>query len=168
MYVDYNEPKTQNLLKLFRNLLKQLLYQLVCPPDDLLARLEDMRDDTHHSRQMINTMTAIVECARFFSTIFIVVDALDELESESRREDFLRVIAGLMKHNFQVFVNSRNHIQPHVGEQLGMIEISAHDEDIEAYVRRRLENTSVTTAFKAEIITNMLRSAKGTFVTFIV
>jgi hypothetical protein len=164
VYVEYKNPETQTFINIAANVLKQILVQMVDVPDDLLRLLVDVRSDAWDSLNLLKVANLIDKAARRFPTgLYLIVDAFDECESSSERGNLLKFLQALeVSNNNRIFITCRPNIQPPV--QAKIIEIQAHDEDIETYVRAKLKNTRLDMKLRDEIIAKLLATAKGTFV----
>lgn len=76
-----------------------------------------------------------------FSRVFLIFDALDECDQKSQRREILSFFHRLEKHGVSMLLISRPHpediqISP---EKAAKIEISAHADDIRAYIGKVIE-----------------------------
>lgn len=166
VYVEHKNPETQTFINIAANVLKQILAQMVDVPDDLLRLLADIRSDAWDSLNLSKVANLIDEAARHFPTgLYLVVDAFDECESSGARGKLLKLVQALEESNSaRIFITCQPNIQPPI--QAKIIEIQAHDKDIETYVRAKLKNTRLDRKLRDEIVAKLLLTAKGTFVSF--
>ena len=74
---------------------------------------------------------------RKLDRVYIVVDALDELDGVFHREEFINTLLGLS--NIQLFVTSREYIQPIKGSTT--LQIQPDPQDINAYVKDKIQRS---------------------------
>ena len=161
VYFDYKDPETQSCVEIAANMLKQLLSRLPDIPDNLANLLDDIRSDARHSIDISKITKTIGEVVHNFSSIFLLIDALDECESFTARRDLLRLLKLLRGPNIRIFITCRPHIQPL--EEAHTVDIRAHREDLDTYVRAKLENANITRELREEIVDKLLKSAHGTY-----
>ncbi|KAK3990696.1 ankyrin repeat-containing domain protein [Cladorrhinum sp. PSN332] len=145
VYCNYQHNKVQTPENLTRTLLKQLARSSTTLPQpviDLYQRYKqkDMAADN------TEFASALEKVSMEYSTVYVVVDALDEL-CRPYLEDLLKQLSGLKTSTgsrINVLATSRkdtgveNEIQKSFSDIFHELEISATDDDIDVYVRSRL------------------------------
>ena len=140
IYCNYKEKSGQSTVNLISSLLQQLVESRSAIPDEI------KRLYRHHQKK--GTRLAIDECSqllrsevRRFSTVYFIIDALDECLEERRQIllDELRKLRDYVK----LLVTSR-HIPTieRYFEPEKHLEIRASDEDIQNYLRFRIANST--------------------------
>jgi hypothetical protein len=162
VYFDYKDSETQNVINVAANILKQLLSHFADIPNDLMELLYDMRSNARHSLDVSSITKVINAIVPRFASVYVVVDALDECESYTAREQFLKFVERLEEDNAKTLMTGRPHVQPH--KYADILPIQAQDQDIETYIRFKLEDTRIKPELQEEIITKLLQTAGGTFV----
>lgn len=180
VYFDYNnlQKPSEVLYDVYRQLLRR--HNGVFPTL-LHALIEKM---THESRSPTDDELAnlVKSEAKTLSQLFIVIDALDECVGSSTDETrpekhvrFRRNVYGLLQSlsgQANVLVTSRVSEEiPSMFKRYPQIEISAHDEDMIAYLEQRIADggdehrwaqlCSKDTMFKDESIRKLIEKANG-------
>lgn len=150
----------QKVENIAANVLRQLLSWFDDVPDVVVELLENMRSDARHRLEHSKITSAINDVASRFASVYIVVDALDECERSTTRRYLLTFIQELVDCNTRLFITARSHVQP--PKYAAVVEIQAHQEDIETYVRTKLEDTRIRQGLREEIVSNLLKTACGT------
>lgn len=136
MYCKHDRPDTHSVDKLATALLRQLIQLKACqiPPD-----LEELLDRHYYTNETKPTLEEVLKVINAhlptFSSVFIVVDGLDEIMQEAARE---RIIVFLMKLEGapQVMFTSRPldliekmFLSVVPGEDLGELELTASEDE---------------------------------------
>lgn len=151
----------QSVVNVAANILRQLLSSFPDVPDDMIELLEDMRSDARHFLEPSKIMTMISEIAPRFSSVWVIVDALDECENTSHRCHLVKFFQHLAACKIRLFVTCRPHVQP--PDNVAVLDIRAHSEDIETYLRAKLEDTCIQHGLREEIVSNLLATAERTY-----
>lgn len=141
LYCDYRRQNEQKAEDLVANLLKQLTQGRAEMPDFIQALYADFRKNPERPslRDLSHAMRSV---CLLYSKIFIIVDALDECQTEdSCRKSFLSEIFKLQEGtNVNFFATARN--IPDILEvfkQSSSLKISARDEDVQKYLAGNME-----------------------------
>lgn len=152
-------------------MLARILKQLIQQQSPIQKNLNDL-SDSHIKRgtcpslnDLLKTLDIVVSC---FSTVFIVIDALDECRiSDGSRNRFLSEIFGLQaRYGISLFATSR--LIPEIMvrfEGKTSLEIRANVEDVQRYLRSRLADfpsfVSRNAELQDEIITEITKTVDG-------
>ena len=98
-----------------------------------------------------------------FSSVFFIFDALDECEDRAVRWKLLDFIqTAQSKPAIKIFISSRHQLSSK--NLLGVtLAIRAHNEDIEAYVRERIECKHLPNELQREVIAQVVARADGMY-----
>jgi hypothetical protein len=144
-YFQYNDRSNQNAEHFFRSLLKQLLHHL----DDVPPSVEQAYNQSINMGTEPKFGELLRDCVFEFSLVFILIDALDECDEDSRLK-ILQKLQLISSSRLRLFITGRNHvfqcrdireddvIQKWLQEAHTQ-EIKATPEDIKGYVRQELE-----------------------------
>jgi hypothetical protein len=161
MYFDYNNREKQTGEDVIRSLLKQILLPSKLIPHDIESVYDDF--DTHHKHPDISIFTRqLLSISSKFSSIYIIIDALDECSSETLNE-ILTFIQQFKNSGVRVFCTSRRHIT-NLGDKLetSIIPIEADNEDVRNYLTIRVnQEWCHNEGFRERIIDRLTQSAKG-------
>ena len=105
---------------------------------------------------------------------FICIDALDELEQNTRRQ-LLEKLKELTTHttHLRLFLTGRKHIQPEVHKQFEIpteyeVEIVASPDDVRQYLREKIAQHAIPDAMdktlENEILTTLVERSQGMYV----
>ncbi|KAL4782158.1 hypothetical protein BJX76DRAFT_369374 [Aspergillus varians] len=137
IYCAYNERhKADDLIAC---LLKQLAFQIPSLPEEV-RKLYDLYQKQKLVPQKMDLISALLSIISSFSRVFIVIDAIDELQDDIRA-DFLDCI-NKIKPRVNMFVTSRPNASDLIKNLLQcdqQQDIRARNEDIEAHVRREIK-----------------------------
>ncbi|KAJ5947786.1 hypothetical protein N7466_000801 [Penicillium verhagenii] len=172
-FCSYQSKHRQTKSELLLSLLRQLA--LRSPDADLLPCVLKLFQ-THSSQstrpQPLEVEAVIKDAIGSYSSVFLVVDALDEYYSADREDSrlFFEALRKIREHtHVKVFVTSRynedisSHFVPFVTK-----EIRAHDDDILKYVKERMpqlriSKTSQTLEFQEHVQGGVIKAADGVF-----
>ena len=167
-YLDYTNQSTRAVLAVLASLLKQLLRAFKSDlPDDVKYELNVMQADLQSYRiNWSNYIRLILRAARYFPTVFLIFDALDEWERNGPRWQLLHCMKTLQKDgtNVKILVTSRPHISlKNFFVSMESIKIRAQVSDIEMYIREKLEPYDhLGDGVKKRIVAQLTSTAKGT------
>jgi Cdc6-like AAA superfamily ATPase len=171
LYCNFRQHHEQTTQDLLASLLKQLIQgQPVIPPS-----VEGLFD--HHKRKgtrpKLEELTrSIHSVAALYSTVFLVVDALDECRiSDGSRNRLLSEIFNLQgKYNINFLATSRHPDITVKFEGSPRLEIRASTADVERYLKSRILQlpsfVSRRPEIQHEIISEILRAVDGMYVCF--
>lgn len=144
MYFEYKERELQTPTNILGGLVRQLVGQVPELPaeiEKLFDKLESRGGKKPKFEELYNALTVIF---RSFDQVFLVFDALDECDPKTQRKGLLPLFHRMRKSGANLFVTSRQYpedIQASFSEE-AKIELVPTEEDIGAYIRRRIEEDS--------------------------
>jgi hypothetical protein len=163
-YCDYGVESAQSFAP---SILKQLLMQLSPLPQVVLDFYELYRR-VGFPRSQAEVSQVIRKLSSHFDTCFIVIDALDESDVHSQRQEILKVLTSLEVSTIRIFITSRPHeTDIRIALQdASKIEAKAREADIKAYLTQKLENaprlSKITDEqLRSQIITDISTRAQG-------
>ena len=139
IYFEYQEQNQQTSLAVVTSLVKQLLLQIPRAefPEDIRAKYEKNKS----LRPSMDDLTGmLLSMPKNFKRVFVICDALDEMERYNQRDHLLPLFHRLKDSGIALFLTTRPHpadIQKSFRDE-STIELAPQVRDIEAYVRRRL------------------------------
>lgn len=167
IYFDYNEWDNQKPIQVLSSLVMQLASQLL----DLPTKIEKLYEQFKRNKQrptIDELYAALLELSKSFNQVFLIFDALDECHKSTQRVELLRLFQLMAKEGIWVFITSRPHPQDieYALRNAAKIELSAQKEDIEIYIREKIENSArakglVQIDHIEMIISGLVESAKG-------
>jgi Cdc6-like AAA superfamily ATPase len=136
LYCNFRRQGEQRAEDLLASLLKQLSQERSCLPDSVKA-LYDHHKDKRTRPSFEEILRVLQSVAAIYSTVFIIVDALDECQvSDGCQARFLSEIFNLQANcGAKLFVTSR--FIPEITEKFEgsvSLEISASDNDVQRYL----------------------------------
>ena len=170
IFFNYKEQE-QTFINLISSLLRQLMQQEGKIPEDIIG--------LHRSHSNKGTRPSVAEYSKLLqskvmalSTVFIIVDALDECDEGKTRVGFLAELRNLLPH-IRLLVTSRPLVSIERSfEDDARLEIRAHDEDVKRYLRARIQkeprliqHVKADPTLEEQIITIITEKAQGMFVT---
>ena len=172
IYFNYKE-QGQSTANVLGALLQQLLVQQSMDISDRVSEL-------YHRLHLRKTRPSISEYSEAlqseisrFSSVFLVLDALDEcLEEDGTRTELIAEIKKL--HTTRILITSRPHIMDieRDFEHTPRLDIHANDEDVRHYLTGRIKKLSrlkrcidVDLALEEEITNTIVQNVKGMCVT---
>ena len=141
-YFDYKEQESQDLTNLLSSLLAQLIRHRQQVTEDIKELYQGYTD-----RKMYPSpeeyLRVLKSQVKFFSKVFVVVDALDECLNDPKTntlDEFLRALRQLPKNVHIMFTSRhdmsiRDRIQPD-----GELVIHASDSDLRRYLENRINS----------------------------
>lgn len=169
LYCNYKEQEQQTLINFVASLLQQLVGQQSLVPDEVCSLWEEHRRG-RTPPGLVEISKLFQSIASVFSSIFIVIDALDECSEVTR--NYLIAEINKLPQNLHLMVTSRHNASI---EQLFSgsvrLEILATDGDVKAYVctqidrRERLKKfVQADPSLQEKIETRIADKAQGMFV----
>lgn len=160
IYFDYKSGEIQTGDHVVRTLLKQLLLPLDLVPRDLegvydecRSRLKDL-DKAIFVRQLLSTAAA-------FSSVYIILDALDECTSGTL-EEIIGLLRQFKDRGIKVLCTFRPFLNLRVGLDVSVHSIGAHDEDVRNYLSIRLNKAwPHNKCLRNKIIDRLAEGANG-------
>ena len=169
VYIDYEDPATQSVPTIFANLLKQLLQRLEPTglPSDINQSLDQFQSSIRaHHMDVTDYVRLILSASKYFVSVYLVVDALDECLSGGFRRNLLTAINQIRDgaNNLKILISSRSHISlENSFPSTENLEIRASASDLAKYARAKLETYShIPETLKTKILTDLLSKTDGT------
>jgi hypothetical protein len=161
VYFDYKTEPTQSVNYTCANLLKQMLSRFENIPFAIESLYnESIRRGTRpESASLIRLLLLFSER---FSSIYVVLDALDECSDHHRMEILKLVYELSQKSAYKFLISGRPHFQ--VGDILSNVstcEIRANRSDLEQYTRERLEREGNINELVARKCLELIHHAQG-------
>ncbi|RMJ13402.1 hypothetical protein CDV36_006950 [Fusarium kuroshium] len=143
IYFNFRRQDDQKLTDLLACILRQSIQHLDRIPDSVNALEAKCKTDSNRRPSLDELLRALQAVATGFSRVFVVVDALDECQaSEGCRAHLLSELFKLQaKCGVNIFVTSR--FIPDIVDMFEngtTLEIRASNEDVERYVKGRIEH----------------------------
>lgn len=167
VYFDYKNQENQSIPSIFASLLKQLVVRRDEMTPEVLAFYGRFRSRATRP-ELSAILQTIVHLSTLFSSTFIILDALDELD-EKHLPLLLNSLSQLLDsgQKIQVFATSR----PHLGTVQNFfksalsISIRADDEDIKNYLRIKVDAklSEPQKDLKTKIVESLSRRADGMY-----
>ena len=171
-YCDYKEKQLQTPLHFLCCIMRQLCRMQENLPTAVTEFYQKTRDDMKDQAWFQNVLVLMQQVASSYDTIFMVVDALDELESNSRRDSFFAILNRLRasKPVVKAFASTRPHVTDldEAFPNCLKIEVAASPQDLRLHVRKLVEQKHAASAvmddqLKESIISELCDSAGGMF-----
>lgn len=170
IYFHHDEQDQQEPLDVFCSLVKQLSCHLPYIPREIEQVYDELRGQ--QKRPTLNHLyTILVSLAKSFVRTFVICDALDECNQETRRNDFLPLFNKMVHEaGIDLFLTSREYpedIHNSLNSSALKIRISAKKEDIAYYIEQeisqnpRAERLVRQAQCKDKIISYLTDYAKG-------
>ena len=138
LYCNYKEREQQTVNNLVSSLIRQLIDQIDFVPEDLSSLYKSRaKHGTRPSRFQLHEL--LISTASHFSTLFLVIDALDECSESDGTRSFLASDLRKMLPHARFLFTSRpyNDIESHFDGCL-QIEIRAGNDDIRRYITSQI------------------------------
>lgn len=173
LYSDFRDQSQQNLVNIFGALLHQLITSTTVPraQTQVIQTLDAIRKrnskiELKDLLELISKTTQELDCAIF------CIDALDELESQTRKQ-LLETLSVNLK-GVRLFLTSRSHVQREVRHWLHTtesheIDISANPIDLRLYLRRKISDDAsfnpdeMTMALEKDITEKIVQQSQGMY-----
>jgi hypothetical protein len=166
-YFDYKKQGVQTPFMVLQTLLHQLLSTYSSIPPEATKLAEDLAKG-RGLPSWIDLMALFISFCNSRSSIFIVLDALDECDAAANRGPILELIQGLKSSKVQVLITSRPY-PPDVNRVLGdcpQVLVEASDKDIEDYVLGKIDSDvemkeMLDDSLKRVIVKRILEKSQG-------
>lgn len=162
VYCDFRDPA--NYDRIAASILKQLLLLLETLPPLIHDRFERLK--SMGKRIQSSELTRLIyDIAAKFSCLHLVIDALDELDTDAAI-NVVVLLQQLHSRGFNVLTLSRTiHLTDVPSSELVSVRITADRRDVEAYLRKRIESSQcrdlVVGDFKQKMISLMTDKTDG-------
>lgn len=170
VYIEYKDPATQSVSAILANLLKQLLQRLEQSglPSDINQSLDKFQSSIRaHHMDVTDYVQLILRASKYFVSVYLVIDALDECHSGGFRRNLLTTVNQIRDgaNNLKVLISSRPHISlENSFPSTENLEIRASASDLAKYSRAKLETYShIPETLKTKILTDLLSKTDGTY-----
>ena len=139
IYFEYQEKKQQTVLTVLGSLAKQLILQIPPAefPKDIEANYQSKKSQHTTAGDLMNMLLSM---PKWFSRVFIVCDALDEMDQWEQRAELLPLFHQMKESGITLFLTTRPHpsdIQDSF-QDASTIELVPKEHDIRRYVEERL------------------------------
>ena len=176
-YFDYGDRESMSPAMVIRSLAKQLLAHDKYLPEEVLRMYEESKDSSTPDMNAAQQLFLHAMAGR--STVYIVLDALDECEETRCRKPLIDFLYKLQDRrypfddgpNIRIFVTSR-HYPADIQEAFSMaqqLQVEAHSSDVRAFLQRRVEQEATEVAiddwFKTHLIDKITESSEGLLAT---
>lgn len=154
-YLDFNDNKGSKVETLLRSIIAQLFTQKA-ETSNILDELFDRNQDGASQPTQKELFIAFSCMVREFSTVYVVIDALDECSEQNDMLQMLRDIQQWRVENLHILVTSRQlpEIENYLSD-LATDGLSLHgtdlDRDISLYIRERLKEDQTLARWPSEI-----------------
>jgi hypothetical protein len=141
-YFDYTNQANQTLENFGGSLLKQLLCTANYIPQEVQTLYADYGKGSD-APDFTTLFRLLHPSSTQFSTIYLVLDALDEQEERKRKKlvSFLGELKRIKEARWKILCTTRNHLRALADNLKGsaIFEIEANNPDVKAYVEWRLD-----------------------------
>lgn len=173
-YIYCNYKESQTLESLLGSLLQQIIRKRQGSLSDVIRNLY-----LHYRR--IGVRPSIQEYSEIlsaellsFNNVYVVIDALDELQSDWIRQQLLSVLR-MQPSTLRLLITSRPHIVDMLSmfEHVRVLEVRSSNEDLRMFVEQRIEHGQLkrivdrNPTLKSRIVDTILQKADGVYVTFL-
>jgi hypothetical protein len=158
-------------------LLKQVIYARTSEFDDIIQKLQAIKDDKNQVLKLDTVCQFLAEALRKCEVSYLCIDALDECQDQTA---FLLSVNSLVEHprlkdSLRLFLTGRppvenivkDHVQA-VGSDLCSFTLKANTDDIVKYIESQIEydrsGVSMSASFKEEIIKAIVATSDGMLV----
>ncbi|PHH65759.1 hypothetical protein CDD81_1486 [Ophiocordyceps australis] len=168
VYCNYQERQTQLTLEIWSSVIRQLAEQFDPLPDQVIAFRDRFIGKRCYPTED-DMILLVISLSKLFKKVFVFIDALDECPEENR-EHFIQTAVRL-ESCIRLFITSRHSVVlENRFSNMQRINLTAHKEDIRAYLQGRLEQNSrlrsldtQVAGLKAQIVEKLLEQANGMF-----
>lgn len=171
-YCSHFEENTQTPGYFVKNLLRQVCQSLDALPPLVVEFYQRTRHDLEDILWLQELRAVLRSIISSCNCVFIIVDALDEIEDIRQRNTLLSTLKDLRKanQNLRLFATARPHVSDlHVYFNLpAVVNISAQQTDIEKMLLHKLEERPdfepfSDQSFRQDVISKLCSSSSGTF-----
>ena len=171
IYFDYQEKKQQTVLAVLASLVKQLLSQIPPAkfPKDIEAKYRREKAQHPSANDLVSMLHSM---PKWFTRVFVVCDALDEMDQQEQRAELLPVFHKMEASGIALFLTTRPHpadIQDSF-QDASTIELVPKEHDIRRYVEERLLANSRfqriqrdSSGLKNQVVSKIVDSATGMY-----
>ena len=171
IYFEYQEQRQQKIRTVLASLVKQLLSQVPPTkfPKDIEAKYQ--REKNQHPTAN-DLMDMLLSMPKWFSRVFVVCDALDEMDEQEQRAKLLPLFHKMKDSGIALFLTTRPHpadIQDSF-QDASIIELVPKEHDIRRYVEERLLSNNRfqriqrdSTGLKDQVVSKIVDSAAGMY-----
>ena len=171
IYFEYQEQRQQKIRTVLASLVKQLLSQVPPTkfPKDIEAKYQ--REKNQHPTAN-DLMDMLLSMPKWFSRVFVVCDALDEMDEQEQRAKLLPLFHDMKDSGIALFLTTRPHpadIQDSF-QDASTIELVPKEHDIRRYVEERLLPNNRfqkiqrdSTGLKNQVVSKIVDSAAGMY-----
>ena len=171
IYFEYQEQRQQKIRTVLASLVKQLLSQVPPTkfPKDIEAKYQ--REKNQHATAN-DLMDMLLSMPKWFSRVFVVCDALDEMDEQEQRAKLLPLFHDMKDSGIALFLTTRPHpadIQDSF-QDASTIELVPKEHDIRRYVEERLLPNNRfqkiqrdSTGLKNQVVSKIVDSAAGMY-----
>ena len=171
IYFEYQEQKQQTVLAVLASLVKQLASQIPPAefPKDIEAKYQRKKTQYVSANDLTNMLLSM---SKWFSRVFVVCDALDEMDQWEQRAELLPLFHQMKASGIALFLTTRPHptdIQDSF-QDASTIELVPLEHDIRRYVEERLLANARfqkiqrgSSGLKNQVISKVVDSAAGMY-----
>lgn len=149
--------------------MSSLLKQIAVALPELPKCVIEAYGKHHESKTAISVQELeelLLTISSTLSSLFVVLDALDECDEVRYRKPLLQFIRRLKQNkNVRLFVTSRPHLQDlnTVFQDCPQIEVQAHDSDLRSYIEQELSfsDVAIDDTLTSYVIEKVLSNAHG-------
>ena len=146
LYCDYRDQVNQNIINIIGSLTNQLLALLNKEVFDAIYDQLQIEGKVKQYQTLQSIMTILHLVCKMFDQVFICLDAIDELETETQTafmKSFQEIISRTGSGKIFLFFTARPHVKDIVTQALGhhlrSVTVMAHDDDIQKYILHQLD-----------------------------
>lgn len=174
LYSDYRNASNQTLVNILGSFLRQFLTSLPHIPGNLQARLEDIRKK-YKSLETTDALDMLKHALQELEGSFICIDALDELEPNTRRQllEKLKELSIYKSNRHRLFLTGREHIKSEIHGKFNVpskyeVEITASIDDIRKFLLKELAEDinpgAMDKQLEGEIVEELSKRSQGMYV----
>jgi hypothetical protein len=152
-------------------IMKQLLSQLPELPSNIESLYDELKADRPKHETIKSFLFSMASCFAPDGRVFIVCDALDEMDEHEQRQELLPLFHEMKDVGFEIFLTSRPHpadVRISFTDAI-QLDLIPHEIDLKRYVRERLIGNVVTkrlidnseTLNMENVVSALVTSAEG-------
>jgi hypothetical protein len=173
-YFHYTQKGIQTPSHLAARILRQIVNQIYTPSVTLEKpeKLEKLHDDSKKDRppQLSQLLDLCIEYSRRFCKMYILIDALDECESDQLRDDILDILMNFEEGGMKVLLMSQSQYLGRVRENFRetdntnfeSMSIVGQYGDWRTYIKQRLEKQRNADDLQP-FVENLIKDSDGTY-----